>query len=78
MNTKQELIDVEELTYEEAFSELISIVESLEKDEHSLDESMRLFERGQALSQRCARLLETAELKVQQLNGENLVNLDID
>ena len=35
---------------------------------------MKLFERGQALTKRCAELLDKAELKVQELVGESLVD----
>ncbi len=58
---------VEELSYEQAFSELEKIVSALESEENSLDESMALFERGQTLARFCAGLLDKAELKVQQL-----------
>jgi exodeoxyribonuclease VII small subunit len=43
------------------------IVRQLEDGNLSLDDSLALFERGQALSVRCQQLLENAELKVQQL-----------
>ena len=66
---------VEELTYEQAFAELEAIVNALETGEHSLDKSITLFERGQALAQYCAKLLDEAELKVQQLSGEDVVDL---
>jgi exodeoxyribonuclease VII small subunit len=33
---------------------------------------MAQFERGQALMKRCAELLQAAELKVQQLSGDDL------
>jgi exodeoxyribonuclease VII small subunit len=59
-------------TYEEAFTELESIVHSLEAEQRTLDEAMRLFERGQALAQHCTTLLDQAELKVRQLGGEDL------
>ncbi len=62
---------VEELTYEQAFSELEKIVSALETEENSLDESMALFERGQELARYCAGLLDKAELKVQQLCGDS-------
>ncbi len=62
--------DINQLTYEEAFSELEAIVARLESGEQPLEESMALFERGQALSQRCSALLEQAELKIRQLTGE--------
>jgi exodeoxyribonuclease VII small subunit len=58
---------VEELTFEAAFEELEALVRQLEEGALTLDEALGLFERGQALSARCQQLLETAELKVQQL-----------
>ncbi|MBI3160531.1 MAG: exodeoxyribonuclease VII small subunit [Chloroflexi bacterium] len=61
---------VEELTYEEAFADLEAVVAALESADHPLEESLALFERGQALARRCAELLEKAELKVQQLTGD--------
>jgi exodeoxyribonuclease VII small subunit len=39
---------------------------------------MSLFERGQALIQRCTRLLENAELKIKRLAGSELVDLEED
>jgi exodeoxyribonuclease VII small subunit len=66
---------VEELTYEAAFAELESIVAALENEQRSLDESMSLYERGQALVKRCAELLDKAELKVRQLSGNELTDI---
>jgi len=63
---------IEQLTYEQAYAELEQIVRMLEAGERSLDDSVRLYERGQALAQRCAALLDKAELKVRLLAGENL------
>jgi exodeoxyribonuclease VII small subunit len=58
---------LENVTYEQAFKELEEIVASLESNQQSLEESMRLYERGQVLSKYCTGLLEKAELKIQQL-----------
>jgi exodeoxyribonuclease VII small subunit len=58
---------VETLSFEEAFAEMEAVVRQLEDGELPLDESLALFERGQALSARCRQLLEAADLKVQQL-----------
>lgn len=58
---------VDELSYEEALAELEAIVQALEGDEHTLEEALALFQRGQALLRRCAALLDQAELQVQQL-----------
>jgi exodeoxyribonuclease VII small subunit len=66
---------VENLDYEAAFSELETIVDSLENEQCSLEESMALFERGQALVKRCADLLDKAELKVKQLSGNELTDM---
>lgn len=72
-NTK-DLLPVEELSYEQAFGELEQIVLALEAGENTLEASVSLFERGQALAHHCAKLLEQAELKVKQLSGEDLVD----
>lgn len=62
---------LDHLTYEQAFKELEEIVSSLEANQQPLEESMKLYERGQKLSQHCAAMLEKAELKVQQLTNLN-------
>lgn len=67
---------VDELSYEEAFRELETIVTALESDEHPLEEALSLFERGQVLANHCADLLDKAELKVQALTGEDLVDFE--
>lgn len=63
-------VDLENISFEQAFQELEAIVASLENNQSSLDESMALFERGQKLAEHCAGLLEKAELKVRELNAE--------
>ncbi len=63
---------LEDMTYEQAFSALETLVENLESQSLSLEQAMQLFERGQALAHHCALLLDQAELKVQQLTGEDL------
>ena len=47
---------IEELTYEQAFAELETIVAALESEERSLDESLTHFERGQDLDAAGGRL----------------------
>ena len=59
-------------TFEVAVAELEKIVSALESGKISLDEAMRLFERGKALIERCNGLLESAELKVKQLEGDEV------
>lgn len=61
---------IEQLTYEQAFSELQSVIATLEAGDKPLEESLALYTRGQALYAHCTQLLNQAELKVQQLNNE--------
>jgi len=58
----------EELNYEEAVSELEAVIGALETAQISLEESLALYERGQALAVRCAALLEQAELRLKTLS----------
>jgi exodeoxyribonuclease VII small subunit len=67
-------LPVEQLTYEQAFAELEEIVAELESGEHTLETALAAYERGQALARYCAGLLDQAELKVQQLSGDNLAD----
>ena len=64
---------VGELTYEEALAELEEIVSALEGEQNQLDESIKLFERGQQLAAHCGVLLEAAELKVKQVAGDEVI-----
>jgi exodeoxyribonuclease VII small subunit len=67
-----EFSPLETLTYEQAFSELQTIVTALESEDHPLETSIALFERGQRLAQHCASLLDNAELRVQQLTETDM------
>jgi len=53
--------------FEEALGELESLVESLEKGELSLEDSLASFERGVNLARECRDSLAAAEQKVQIL-----------
>ena len=79
-NTKQEIqinqTPLEQLSYEEALSELEDIVETLETEELTLEKSVNMFERGQSLVKFCTKLLDQTELKVQQVLGEELVDFE--
>jgi exodeoxyribonuclease VII small subunit len=60
---------------EEKLKELEQIVQSLEKGQISLDESLRIFERGVELYQNCRETLEGAEKKIKILT-DNLKEED--
>lgn len=61
------MAEINELSFEAAFAELEETVQKLETRELTLEESLTLFERGQALAAHCQKQLDAAELKVQQL-----------
>jgi exodeoxyribonuclease VII small subunit len=56
-----------DLSFEEAFAELEETVTRLESGDLSLEESIALFERGQALAAFCNEKLDKSELQVRQL-----------
>ena len=59
--TEQEQTDVADLSYEEARQELIELVARLEGGQAGLEESMRLWQRGEALAAHCEAWLDKAE-----------------
>jgi exodeoxyribonuclease VII small subunit len=62
--------DIDDLTYEQARDELISIVAKLEAGSVSLEDSLALWERGEALAVRCQALLEGARVRIDKVRGE--------
>ncbi|MCH5320393.1 MAG: exodeoxyribonuclease VII small subunit [Eubacterium sp.] len=59
-----------EMTYETAIKRLEEIVDTLEKNEVSLDDSMKLFEEGTKLTAFCSSKLKEAEQKITELTKE--------
>lgn len=59
------LPEVSTLSYEQARDELVAIVDSLEKGTASLDESVTLWERGEALAKRCEEWLAGARQRLE-------------
>jgi exodeoxyribonuclease VII small subunit len=59
--------DIREMTFERALKELEHIVGRLERGDVELEESIVIYERGEALKDHCDRLLKQAEAKVEKL-----------
>ena len=59
--------DIREMTFERALKELEHIVGRLERGDVELEESIAIYERGEALKDHCDRLLKQAEAKVEKL-----------
>lgn len=54
----------EELNFEELIKKLEDITNKLEKEQLSLDESVKLFEEGMEISKKCNSKLEDAEKRI--------------
>jgi exodeoxyribonuclease VII small subunit len=59
--------DVKKLPFEKAIDELESIVKRLEEGKVPLEESVAIYERGEALKARCEELLKQAEARVEKI-----------
>ncbi|WP_275097240.1 exodeoxyribonuclease VII small subunit [Sedimenticola hydrogenitrophicus] len=59
-------------SFEQALSELESLVETLEQGDLSLEESLKSFERGVALTRTCQQALKEAEQKIQILTDQRI------
>ena len=78
--------EVQSLSYEDALTELDSLIKRLESGSIDLADSIACYERGAALAAHCSRLLEATEQKVERLvlgpdgkpSEERLPNLDED
>ena len=55
------------MTFERALKELEGIVTRLERGDVELEESIAIYERGEALRDHCDRLLRQAEAKVEKI-----------
>jgi exodeoxyribonuclease VII small subunit len=62
--------DVKKLTFERAMEELESIVTKLEGGKVPLEESVTIYERGEALKRRCEELLRQAEARVDKITTD--------
>ena len=59
--------DVTRLPFERAIEELETIVKRLEDGKVPLEESVTIYERGEALKRRCEELLRAAEARVEKI-----------
>jgi exodeoxyribonuclease VII small subunit len=60
-------VDDKPIDFENALAELESLVERLERGDVPLDEALRTFERGVALTRHCQACLQAAQQKVEIL-----------
>ena len=62
--------DIAQMPFEKALAELEDIVKRLEKGDVALEESIRIYERGEALKARCEALLREAEARVEKITRD--------
>jgi exodeoxyribonuclease VII small subunit len=58
---------IEEMSFEEALSELEKVVKKIDSGEESLDESIQAYEKGAKLKKHCEQKLKEAKLKVEKV-----------
>jgi len=74
--------DLSGLTFEKALAELESIVQRLEQGKVELEESIAIYERGEALKTHCQALLERADARIEKItvgpNGQAVGTTPLD
>jgi exodeoxyribonuclease VII small subunit len=60
--------DIESMSYEQARDELVKVVAELETGSVTLEKSMQLWERGEALANRCEKWLTGARDQLEKVS----------
>ena len=66
---QENMSEMERPSFEQALKELEGIVQRLEQEEVSLEESIELYQKGVKLSKKCSEILEKAELKIKEVQS---------
>ncbi|WP_196259605.1 exodeoxyribonuclease VII small subunit [Pelagibacterium limicola] len=61
------MTDIAEMSFEAALDELEKIVQQLESGRAPLQESIAIYERGEALKRHCETLLKQAEARIEKI-----------
>lgn len=64
----------DEKTLEESFSQLSAIVDKLENDDLSLEDSFKVYQNGMELLKECSTKIDTVEKKMLQLNANGEIS----
>lgn len=59
--------DIASMSFEQALKQLETIVEDLERGDVALEQSIKIYERGEALKEHANRLLRAAEDRVEKI-----------
>lgn len=66
-----------EKSFEDSFSRLEKILEKLESEDVTLEETIKLYEEGLTLTKFCYEKLNNAELKIKEITKSNKGNLEV-
>jgi len=66
-NMAEEIPDISQMTFEDALRALEDVVRRLESGEVPLDESIGLYERGEALRKHCQARLDSAQARIEKI-----------
>lgn len=69
--------DIAGLSYEQARDELVRVVSELEQGSSTLEESLALWERGEALARRCEEWLIGAKARLDAARGGALAGSNL-
>lgn len=62
--------DIRQLSFEQALSELESIVDRLETGDVALEESIEIYQRGAQLRAYCDEKLQSAQARIEKITGD--------
>lgn len=65
--------DIATMSYEQARDELVAVVAELEAGNATLEKSLALWERGEALAARCQEWLDTARTRLDEARAAHAV-----
>jgi exodeoxyribonuclease VII small subunit len=66
-DSKDKPADIATMPFEAAMKELEGIVDTLEKGSVALEDSIKIYERGEALKAHCDALLRGAEARIEKI-----------
>jgi exodeoxyribonuclease VII small subunit len=70
--------DIQNLSFEEALSELETIISKMENGNIKLADSVSFYERGIRLKSHCEEILKSAQLKIEKIEIKPLENGDVE
>ena len=67
-----ESLNIEKMSFEEAYEKLNEIVNKMENSDVSLEESIKYYETGTLLKNHCEKKLKNAEVKIKKVISKNI------